>query len=57
MKKIIMLLLIFNMLSTISFGYSDELEYMWAASAVNRWSNKGIIAGYTDGTFRGNNNE
>jgi hypothetical protein len=56
MKKIIMLLIILNIFVGSSLAYSDGAEYLWAVPAVNRWKDKGIITGYTDGTFRGNNN-
>ena len=56
MKKIVMLLFIFTILTSNVFAYTDEVDYLWAVPAITRWSNKGIISGYTDGSFRGNNN-
>lgn len=56
MKKIITLIFMFLLLFSNSLAYTDESSYLWAVPAVNRWKEKGIISGYTDGTFRGNNN-
>lgn len=39
-----------------SSAFSDTDEYKWAQSAINRLSEKGIISGYEDGTFRPQNN-
>ena len=55
MKKIIIPFLIGSLLLSTSFAYTDEESYAWARNAVNRWQTRGIISGYPDGTFRGNN--
>lgn len=55
MKKIIVPLLVSSILISTSFGYVDESSYFWARDAVNRWQNRGLISGFPDGTFRGNN--
>lgn len=55
MKKIIIPFLVGSLLLSNSFAYTDENSYFWARDAVNRWQTRGIISGYPDGTFRGNN--
>ena len=56
MKKFILLFFIpilFNIVDAKFFN--DSASYSWAESAVDKWSYRGIINGYTDGSFRGNN--
>lgn len=55
MKKIIMPFLVVMLLVSTSFSYTDESSYFWARDAVNRWQTRGLISGFPDGTFRGNN--
>jgi len=55
MKKILILLLIFFMFNSSALAYSDNSEFLWAKDAIDKWSSKGYISGYPDGTFRGNN--
>ncbi len=54
MKKIIISFLVGSLLLSASFGYTDETSYFWARDSVRRWQTRGIISGYPDGTFRGN---
>ncbi len=55
MKKTIMLFLVGLIFISTSFAYTDESSYFWAKEAVNRWQVRGLISGFPDGTFRGNN--
>lgn len=55
MKKVALLFLLFIVTISQARLYTDSNEYSWASSIVDKWSNKGIISGYGDGTFRGNN--
>lgn len=56
MKKLCFLffILIFSLSEAKTF--TDVKDYSWAASAIDEWSDRGIISGYIDGTFKGNNN-
>ncbi|MBQ7668136.1 MAG: S-layer homology domain-containing protein [Clostridia bacterium] len=58
MKKICFVFTFIFFIFTISEAktFSDINNFAWAKDAINRWANRGIIAGYTDGTFKGNNN-
>jgi len=42
--------------SSISMAFSDVVENHWAKDAINSMVDKGIISGYTDGTFRPSRN-
>ena len=55
MKKLLILILTVFMIFTQSFAFLDDNNYYWASDAVDKWSGKGYISGYPDGTFRGNN--
>lgn len=56
MKKLAIFIFMMILLCNNALGYMDEGDYLWAVPAINRWKSRGIITGYTDGTFRGNNN-
>lgn len=55
MKKAILAFLIFIGTISCAGAYTDHNEYAWASAIINKWSSRGIISGYGDGTFRGNN--
>lgn len=54
MKKFFILLFVFCIFISNSFAFSDDNSFIWAKDAVNKWSLKGYVSGYPDGTFRGN---
>lgn len=54
MKKILILAFVFCMFISNSFAFLDDNNFGWAKDAVNKWSLKGYVSGYPDGTFRGN---
>lgn len=56
MKKFFTFILVFFVFISPSLAFSDEHSYAWAKEAIDKWSLKGYISGYPDGTFRGNNN-
>jgi len=58
MRKIFVLLLTVCLLITLSSiayaaGFSDT-EKHWAVKEINSWASKGLVSGYSDGTFRPN---
>ena len=57
MKKIVALLvvLILAIPMVVNAAFSDVVEEHWAAGYINELTQKGIINGYTDGTFKPNN--
>ena len=56
MKRYFILLIMFFIMISTSFAFSDSGNYAWANDAINKWSLGGYVSGYPDGTFRGNNN-
>lgn len=36
--------------------FAADYEKHWASASIEKWSSKGIVEGYTDGTFRPNSN-
>ena len=43
--------------STVSFaaGFSDLSQASWAKATIEEWTQKGLVSGYPDGTFRPSN--
>lgn len=43
--------------STVSFaaGFSDLSQAYWAKATIEEWTQKGLVSGYPDGTFRPSN--
>ena len=39
-----------------AFAAHTDIDKSWAKTDIEKWSSKGIINGYSDGTFRPNNN-
>jgi len=56
MKKVFFLFFLLIFSTSEAKVFSDVNEYSWASSIVDKWSDRGIISGYIDGSFRGNNN-
>lgn len=58
MKKFLMCLGTFSIVASTSFSmaFSDVVENHWAKDAINTMVEKGIISGYTDGTFKPSRN-
>jgi len=52
---IVLMLFIFGMFDC-SYGYSDIDDKYWGYDAINTLTEKGILSGYPDGTFRPDNN-
>jgi hypothetical protein len=59
-KSYIVFLLVFSMvLSGFSFAFANsfsDIERHWAKNEIKAWTEKGLIEGYSDGTFRPDNN-
>lgn len=58
MKKIFLCLGAVSIMTgtSMSMAFSDVVENHWAKDAINSMVDKGIISGYTDGTFRPSRN-
>ena len=56
MKRLCFLFVILIFSLSEARTFTDVQDYSWAASVIDEWSNRGIISGYNDGTFKGNNN-
>lgn len=54
-KRIALFTLVMMMVSSVAYGFSDVKEYMWYYEDISIMKDKGIINGYTDGTFRPDN--
>lgn len=54
MKKIVWMLSSCFLLITCSQAFSDVDSSYWADSIIKKWTNSGIISGYSDGSFRPN---
>lgn len=52
--KVLLILLILSFISSISFAISSDIENHWARQDIIYLTGKGIIQGYSDGTFRPN---
>ena len=58
-KKILSMLIVFSMIFTgsiVSFAGGLDVENHWSKEYVVYLAEKGILEGYSDGTFRANNN-
>lgn len=59
MKKIISIFvattMMFSGITTAFAADFSDINGHWAESTINKWKDKGIIAGYDDGTFKPNN--
>lgn len=55
MKRILSLFIAFLLLSSVTYAnpFSDVPKSHWAYEAVNKLSEKGLISGYPDGSFKG----
>lgn len=56
LKKIFFLCIFLIFSFSEARTFLDSSDYLWAASVVDEWSDRGIISGYIDGSFKGNNN-
>ena len=54
-RGIVLMLFIISMINC-SYAYSDINNEHWAYEAINELTNKNILSGYPDGTFRPNSN-
>ncbi|WP_313016318.1 S-layer homology domain-containing protein [Acetoanaerobium noterae] len=50
-------MMIMTSASTVSFaaGFSDLSQASWAKATIEEWTQKGLVSGYLDGTFRPSN--
>lgn len=55
MKRFFIFAFIVFIFVSTSFAFSDDANFSWANDAIDKWSSKGYVSGYPDGTFRGNN--
>jgi len=54
-KKLCFIFVILLFSLTEARVFYDANDYPWAVSVVDKWSDRGIISGYIDGSFGGNN--
>lgn len=50
MLVLVMVLTAFGFTSAFAYGFSDTSGH-WAESVIDKWSNAGVVNGYSDGTF------
>lgn len=41
--------------SMVAYGQLNDVESHWAGEIISKWVEKGLSIGYSDGTFRPNN--
>lgn len=54
MKKIVCVLTSCFILITCAQAFSDVDNSHWASNTIKKWTNNGIMSGYSDGTFKPN---
>lgn len=54
MKKILIFICVIYIFVSKVIAFSDSNDFYWAKDSIDKWSQKGFISGYPDGSFRGN---